>query len=166
MKVSKNFIAQEFVSKEAWNLYQKGVINIKWLINRDLVALAQFYKDFFREYYMSKDPEIKDVSIVINNWWWGGIYEERGFRMPDSKTGAKLSQHKFKDGFDCEVILIYKNGTRKEADPNEIRTIILKNETVFMEKGLTVLESSKYAPGWIHSDMRWTGMKHIFIVGK
>lgn len=34
-------------------------------------------------------------SMVMNTWHWGGSHSERGWRHPDTITGATLSQHKF-----------------------------------------------------------------------
>jgi hypothetical protein len=41
-------------------------------------------------------------KMTINDWYFGGEYQLRGFRPFDSGTGAEFSQHKFGRAFDCK----------------------------------------------------------------
>lgn len=75
--------------------------------------------------------------------------------MPDANVGSYLSQHKFGNAFDCHIKGLSADGVRQE---------IMDNEKEFMDAGLTTLESGAYAPTWVHSDCRDTGLDHIFIV--
>ena len=166
MKVSENFDIREFVPKSIWDRCGK---NSTWFVSRQVVELAQFYKDFFSEYYRANDnsgKEVEGVSIVINNWHYSsGGHQYRGFRPPKSTVGASLSQHRFCNAFDCDINIKYTDGTRKEADYKEIHKIIKENNDLFMSKGLTCVESVKDAPTWLHSDMRWIpDQKTILVV--
>lgn len=49
--------------------------------------------------------------LTINDWMWGGDFQESGFREWDTETGATLSQHKFGRAFDCK----FKNVTAEEV---------------------------------------------------
>ncbi len=77
----------------------------------------------------------------------------KGFR-PQSHSSAKYSQHKFGRGVDFQV----KNHT-----PNQVRQYILDNESMFMEMGLTRLEDGRDATTWVHLDLAWTGLDHVYV---
>jgi len=139
-KVSKNFYLDEFVPKEIHD--QFGASSL-WFVRKDLIGLAQFYRDYFQR------------PIMINNWWNNGPYNERGFRAPWSNVGGKLSQHKLCGAFDCSV---------GGMSPNEVRSSILADPKTFLGKGLTTIEHEDYSPTWVHSDMRYTNMEQILIV--
>lgn len=152
-QIEKNFDIREFVPR---SIYQRFGKNSTWFIDPMLPKLAQFYKDFFTYYFKTKDPNVSHVLIKINTWHYEkNGFQNRGFRFPNTKIGAKLSQHKFANAFDCEIIIVYYDGTQKEVDYKEIHQVIKQNESAFMDKGLTTLESVKIAKGWLHSDMRW-----------
>lgn len=38
--------------------------------------------------------------MLANDWYWGGKNQYRGYRPPECKIGAKLSQHRFGRAFD------------------------------------------------------------------
>lgn len=155
MKVSKNFDLREFVPKSLW--VEKGKACL-WYVSPTVISLAQFYKDWFSDYFE------ETVTVTVNDWLWGGEFQNRGWRYPDTEIGSQLSFHKggLCTAFDCEI---RRKESGKELNPTRIHTIILKHEKEFMKAGLTTLESKKYAPGWTHSDHRPTGLDHILVVG-
>lgn len=156
MKVSENFDIREFVPKSIWDKFKS---KSTWFVSPVVVGLAQFYKDWFTAYYKenySGDKTVESVIITVNNWHYkSGGHQYRGFRPPETKVGAKLSQHRFCNAFDCDIHIKFTDGTRQEASYTEIHKIINANAKVFMEKGLTTLEHPKDAPTWLHSDCRW-----------
>ena len=153
MKVSQNFDIREFVPRSIWN---KWGTRSTWFIEERVVKVAQFYKDFFTKYYKNKHDGLKTVSIVVNTWHYiKGGQQNRGFRTPSCKVGASMSQHRFCNAFDCDVILVFKDGRRVEANYKELHKIIKEYEDQFMGAGLSCLESVKDAPTWLHSDCRW-----------
>lgn len=162
MKVSTNFDLREFIPPEIFNKYGGAST---WFINKKAIDLAQFYKDFFTKYYKNKLDNVKTVLIVINNWHYGGVKKYSGFRPPTYKKGAKLSQHRFCNAFDCEIIIVFNDGSQQEVDYNDIHAIIKEYEAMFMEKGLTTVESVKLAAGWLHSDCRYIpNQTKLFII--
>lgn len=140
MKVSKNFRAEEFLPPEIFSSYGESSI---WFIDKRTVDLAQFVRDFFQR------------SVTINNWHSGGSFKERGFRVPESKTGQRLSQHKYCRAVDFTVAGI---------SPSEVKSTILHNSAKFLAVGMTTMESENYTPTWTHIDIRWTGLDSILIV--
>jgi len=61
----------------------------------------------------------RKTVIIINNWKWGGRLQERGLRPIYMTTGAKYSQHRFGNGFDCTVKDISSEDMRKEILNNK-----------------------------------------------
>jgi len=141
MKIRKDFDVREFVPPSIWRQFGKAS---RWFLDERMLDLAQFYRDYF------------DAPVTVNNWHYGGKFKERGFRLPNTDTGAQLSQHKMGRAFDCTV---------GGMSPNEVRKEIKDNEETFMEQGLTTLEHGDIATTWVHSDIRSTGQDDILIVG-
>lgn len=96
-----------------------------------------------------------NVPVTVNNWHTGGQFSERGFRLPNTSIGAKLSQHKFGRACDFNV---------KGMTPDEVRADILNHQDEFIAAGLTTIEAGEYAPTWVHADCRFTRSDEILIV--
>jgi len=140
MQIRPDFDLREFVPPAVWDQFGPAS---RWFLDPRMLDLAQFYRDFF------------EAPVTVNTWAWDGRFEERGFRLPDTNTGSRLSQHKFGRAFDCNV---------EGLTPDEVRSRIMDNEALFMEKGLTTLESGDIAKTWVHSDIRKTNQDSILIV--
>ena len=140
MKIRKDFDIREFVPKAVWQNFGESST---WFVDERILDLAQFYRDYF------------DAAVTVNTWHYGGKFEERGFRVPRTQTGASLSQHKFGRAFDCTI---------EGLSPDEVREEIMASEDIFMEKGLTTLESGDIATTWVHNDIRNHGDDEILIV--
>lgn len=173
MKVSENFDIREFVSQHTWN---KWGANCIWFIRPQLFMLAQWYKDFFTAYYASsEEKEVDTVLVVINNWHYtsGKKFYWRGYRPPIAYYLDKILMRKPKSeslhrqgiAFDCHFIIKYKDGTRRVPGMAEIHKIIKDFWPQFKARGLTTIESLKWATTWLHSDMRPTGLQELLIVG-
>jgi len=83
-----------------------------------------------------------DDVITINNWLWGGHYVDSGLRPPNSKTGAKLSSHRFGCGFDLKF---------KKMSAEMAHAFILKNQHLF--PNITRMESIEKTPSWVHVEI-------------
>lgn len=159
-----NFDVREFVPK---SIYDKFGVNSTWFVSEKAVKCAEFYKSFFIQYYKEKlgNDKVKTVLIVINNWHTGGTKQFSGFRPPDCNEGVSLSQHRFINAFDCEIIIVMSDGTKVEADYKEIHEVIQANEAEFMANGVSRIESVEIAKGWLHTDFAWIpNQKEILIV--
>lgn len=162
MKVSENFDVREFVSKALWDKYGT---NSTWFINPKIVDVAEFYRCFFFNHYKALYPNLVRVAIVVNNWHTGGTKQWSGLRTPDYKEGATLSQHRFKDAFDCEIFLVFSDGSRVEVDYIHIHQIIKANEALFLAQGISAIEDVAIAATWLHTDLRWIpGQTKLFFV--
>ena len=138
MKVSQNFFIEEFVPPEIWERFGNNAI---WFINPKIILINQFIRERFK------------VEVTVNNWKDLGQYKESGFRMPETKTGARLSQHKLGNASDTKV-----EGFTAEEVRNDIR----KNFDLYSKFGLSTIE--KDTDTWTHIDCRATGLDHLFEV--
>ena len=163
-KVSPNFDEREFVPESIYNNKYPNT----WFISKKQVEVAEFYKEFWTTYFKRKYPnEVEKVLIEINTWHYrpNGM-QYRGYRPPEYTKGAKYSQHRAYNGFDCEIIIVFKDGRRVEADYNEVHKVIKENNALFLSKGITTVESVKIAKGWLHTDFRYIpNQTQILVVG-
>lgn len=138
MKVAKDFILPEFVPRSIH--YRYGDKSI-WFLDPAVFDIAQFLKDRFKK------------IIIINNWIWGGTYNESGYRTPNTSTGATYSQHKFGRAIDVKI---------QDVTPAELRDDIIKHYNLYRKKGVTTIEEG--TPTWTHIDCRNTGSDDLLIV--
>lgn len=136
---SKHFIIQELVPKEIYEY--RGDKSIE-LIDKRLWTLIDFFRDYFA------------VPITINNWDSGGKFNESGFRLSNSKTGAALSQHKFGRAADLK----FEGLTNYDG----IRDVVIQHWDKFKEAGLTTIEAGTET--WLHVDIRDTNIDTLLIV--
>jgi hypothetical protein len=136
MKVSKDFSVFELVDE---GTYEKFGDSSVWFLDERTFPILQYFRERFG-------------STTVNTWKWGGSLNYRGFRPIHCAIGGTYSQHRFGRGFDI---------TCKDATPDEIRDDILRNESLYLSKGLTTIEMGV---DWVHWDIRNTGMNKIFKV--
>lgn len=77
----------------------------------------------------------------LNNWYWGGPRQERGFRLFDTKTGAAFSQHKFGRALDM---------TFRDYDADEVRNDILNSPYSITFQYIACVEMDV---SWLHIDV-------------
>lgn len=80
--------------------------------------------------------------ITVNNWHEGGTLKYRGYRGPECTVGAKKSQHRLGNAFDCTI----KGVTAEEA-----RQRILKNKSNPLLNRIMRLEGGV---SWLHFDLK------------
>ena len=123
----KWFEAQELVPPEIYELYFDD--SLIFIDNRILITL-----DYIREYF--------GKPVLVNNWHNGGNLKERCLRLWNTKTGAKLSQHKLGCAVDYNV-----DGYTSE----EVRQEILANQDNTFFKYITRME---LGTSWVHNDIK------------
>lgn len=89
------------------------------------------------------------VQAHINDYYWGGQYEQRGFRRYDYSMGAKNSMHKEGKALDM---------TFRNISAQEIRREIIKNRQKF--PFITRMEDKV---NWLHFDIKYTGKEDIVL---
>lgn len=140
MKLSTNFHITEFVPKEIWERYGENSI---WFIDMRVVNICELIRSRFNK------------PVIINDWRSGGQYHESGYRMPETTTGGKLSQHKFGRAADIKISGI---------SPKEIAKDIIANFDIYKKVGLTTIENVDMTPSWNHIDCRKTDLDSPLIV--
>ena len=148
MKISTHFYVEDFVPRIIHAQFGDRAI---WFVSPFMVNYAELLWSRYGK------------QVIINTWKQGGVLENRGFRTPDSSVGGKLSQHKFRNAIDTNVI---------GMSPEEISKDIIDNFSIYSKVGLTTIEDVKYTTGdvegdlkgWNHGDGRWTNQRDILIV--
>lgn len=139
MKVAANFSLSEFVSPA---IYKKWGVASLWFLDKRLFPLAQFIRD-------------RHGSTTINGTLNGHTYTQSGFREPGSKTGAKLSQHRFGRALDLKF---------SDATIQEVYDDIVNNFDLYKKFGLTTVENINFTKTWLHIDLRNTNQEELKIV--
>ena len=121
------FKTQELIDPKLYKIL--GDEAIKLLNPEALVALINL-REFF------------GAPVTVNNWHIGGSFQYRGYRSLDCKVGAKLSQHRLGNAFDCDI----KGYTAEEA-----RQKILANQDHLLLRSITRLEAGT---SWVHFDLK------------
>ncbi len=166
-----NFDVREFVSKEVFDQFGDK----SWqFVSDNIVKVANFTYNFFNTYYKAKDLTIEKVSVMCNNWHYGGQFNNRGLRtvkyindqVAKGIKTAMLSQHVggSTNAWDFNIVITYKGGRTLTVNSNEIYDIIVAHEKEFIAAGLTTLENKTMTQGWTHGDCRYTGLDKLNIV--
>jgi len=138
-KASKDFDIREFVPKNVYAIYGD---NSLWFVDNRIIQFCQWLRDFIKK------------PVTINNWHLGGQYNESCFRIPETPTGAKLSQHRQGRAVDIKV---------DGFSPDQVRDVIRKNfDLLSVNYGISVIE--KDTPTWTHVDCRFTGLSKLLEV--
>lgn len=124
MYISDKFEPYEFVPESIYENYGEKSL---WFIDDRMLITA----DQLREKY---------GKMIINNWYWDGQFDSRGFRPPGDPEGADLSQHRFGRALDIDF---------KEEDVDKVRQDILNNKGQYPFVHAVELDVS-----WLHIDCR------------
>lgn len=118
-----NFTLQELVHPDII----KALGEQAWeLLDPTALMMLQRIRNIFGPTYVNITPTVK--------------YKDRGLRLPNSKTGATFSMHKYGKAFDCSFA---------KFSPAIVRQYILNNPDDF--PGITAVEN---VDGWLHFDCR------------
>ena len=132
----KNFILQELI--DPWTFKTYGIRGWTFLDAR-AVEMLQLIRD-------------RHGPCRVNDWWKHGVRLASGFRPPQSRVGAKLSQHRFGRAFDVKPL---------QASVTDVREDIMDNPEVY--KYITRLEHEDAAPAWVHFDCAATEHNGIWV---
>ena len=79
-------------------------------------------------------------KMIVNDWFWGGVNDSRGFRTPDDLDGAELSPHKRGQAFDVSF---------DKYPAQKVRDDILENQDEF-----PYINAIEDDVTWLHFDTR------------
>lgn len=94
-------------------------------------------------------------TMVLNDWYWGGNNDSRGWRPPEDPDGAEFSDHKYGRALDS---------VPQKITLKEIHLDIVKNPSFYLDIGITTIESIDYATSWLHISNRWHIYDDILVV--
>jgi len=143
----KHFMIKEFVPPETWEA--EGEQSITHVDARILLTADQLW-EVFDSYQPGK------ISIVINNWCFGGKFKYRGYRPAGCTTGAKNSMHREVDGhlcgaFDADIYL-KKNDRSVLMPAASARAVIVQAREKF-----PYLMRMEDNVSWVHCDIKGAG---------
>lgn len=133
----KRFEIYELIPKElydmlgqnswlAWGMFDENLLRgIDWLADR----------------YSPKDP------VTINNWYWGGAFNQSGLRTAGSKYYSPTSQHSIGKAGDLKF---------KTITAEEIR------EDLRQLKYVPLITRVELDVDWLHVDTKHTGKNEIY----
>ena len=126
--IPKHFKIYELIPREEYCKYIKRKGDKLWLMfDRNLLITI----DVLRE---------KFGTLVINDWYWGGENQYRGWRPMNILLGAELSQHKFGRAVDF---------TPQKVTVNEVREYIRANQDLY-----PLISAMEDEVNWCHVDTR------------
>ena len=140
MKNSKNFLIQELVPEIIWKRYGE---NSRWFISKEMVEIIQKIRNRYGK------------SITVNNWYFDGRLQYRGYRPPMTEIGSMYSQHKLGQALDFNV---------EDYEPGEVYADIITHQDLFLGIGVTTIEDLEYTPTWTHIDRRNTKLGRLLII--
>lgn len=135
-------------------MYKSKYFKIEELVTPELFALLpeELLWRLFEESTLRWLDAVREAwgkPLLINNWhgtkfwqkFWGSkIYRESGLRNFNTKTGARLSKHRFAKGFDL-----------KTEDPKDIPALwnmLVGNRDL----GTARVEHIEATPTWVHGE--------------
>ena len=137
----EHFELYELVPRDIYERYSTiGKLHILWGI---LDPRVLWTNDRLRERY---------GRMVMNDWWWGGKNQYRGWRPPNCEIGSILSQHRFARGSDL---------IPTETTAERIRDDILADPFDEDFQYITCIEMDV---GWLHFDTRNWDKKSIGVL--
>ena len=148
MKKSKYFRIEELVPPAVFRAEGDGA----WeRLQDDLIDALDGVHDFLHE-------KLGTVVMTVNNWVWGGQYNESGYRVPETKTGAPGSMHKAGGAVDLKI---------KDHPAADIHKLIIDNQDDPRLQKISRMEASSATTTWCHLDVKALPMGkrriHVFI---
>lgn len=135
------FKLYELVPKDYYNKY--GTI-LWYLFDNRILIMA----DSLRKRY---------GKLIINDWYWNGTNQYRGWRPFDTNIGAKFSQHKW--GRALDII-------PQEVESSVIRKDIKSDPNNYDFRFITCIEDFE-GMSWVHIDCRnWDKDKNGILIVK
>jgi hypothetical protein len=122
----RHFQAYELVDRETYEKMGDGSLS---LFNTEALIALDALRDFFGK------------NIIVNNWHSGGSMQWRGLRTEECKVGAKFSQHRKGNAFDCTI----QGVTAKEA-----RSVIIAHQNDPLLSRIMRIEDGV---SWLHFDL-------------
>ena len=138
----RNFKTYELVSKEVYELL--GEEAIKLMDARFLQNIDQLCTDLKRD--------LGVTTVIVNDWKWGGKYNQSGYRELISDVGSAGSMHRVGSALDLK----FKGCTAKEA-----LEYLVENNRNYL--GIKRAEDVMVTKTWLHLDSKETGRSTLYI---
>lgn len=153
MKLNAYFDLREFIPKHVYDEF--GAQFCLRFVNPTVLRYSTWIKEMLHAHYG------QEVSVRINDWHYGGSFNNRAYRDPKSTVGKWTSTHRLCMATDMDFKF---KATGKQIPVKEIYDLILSKEKEAMSFGITRLEDIRDTPTWLHTDCSYTGLDRIQIV--
>lgn len=137
MRVSPNFILQEFVPIEIYREYGERALSFT---RQEVIDAMQCIR------------WLLGVSVIINNKHRGGPFNYRGWRPITYKDGADHSQHRLANAIDFHV---------KDMEIEKAYEILVNNADFLFRLGVRRIEVIEATQTYIHIDFANTGLNEV-----
>lgn len=141
MKLTERTDLREYVSPEVWKRHGEKAIRF---IDPDLIlADLALVKNL-------EDELNRPISIIINNWHYGGDRVASGLRTPDSSYYRITSAHAW--GRASDKLFEFKDGGKERVPNQAVYDHVLNNQELYAAMGIRRMEHIEDAPTWLHWD--------------
>lgn len=142
------FDIREYVPKSVYDEF--GEKSIRFIDERLVIADAKL-KELLSDHYG------EEVTVTVNNWHYGGTFDDRAFRPPTSTVGKWTSDHR--DGRASDKSFKIKS-TGASIPIKDVYEFVMKNEEFWYSLGIRIIENIKYTQTWFHWSLRWTTLPY------
>lgn len=143
-----NFKSYELVGSRVHNLL--GDNSLKLFKENFLFDMDNFVTDL--------KADLGCKSVVINDWFWGGAYDDSGYRDNLSTEGSSTSFHRKGMALDLKFVGISLDQAYEYLLKNKYRYPSIKRV-----ESLNATRSNNKYGGWLHIDCKPTGLTDIYV---
>lgn len=141
MKLTDRTDLREYVSPQIWR--EHGNNAIRFIDPNLILADLALVKNL-------EDELCRPISIIINNWHYGGDRVASGLRTPGSSHYRITSAHAW--GRASDKLFRYKDGNEEFVPNGIVYNHVLSNQEIYAAMGVRRVEHIDDAPGWLHWD--------------
>lgn len=140
--LTPNISLHEVIPRREYVLVKAGTLPPFNIVDMRIINAAQKFIDTFG-------------TTIINNWMDKGNLEFCGYRPYDYTDGAKYSLHRSARALDLHP---------QKISVAEVFAAFYKNQKLFYDWGVRIVEDQSMTPGWIHIAVADTDRPSILMV--
>jgi len=149
---SKYFCIEEFVSVATY----KEILNEFHAYGRDKIAAENHLWTLIHPLIISTADWVKEFvdmkPVTINDWKWGGNYNQSGLRDRGSKYFSETSQHSIGCAIDVKI-----KGMTSEEFRNKLKQIPKQDQ-----EALPFTRVEEGTDGWVHLDIKYSEEEGLY----
>lgn len=152
-KLNDHFDIREFVPKSVYDEF--GAAFCLRFVNPIMLHFATWLKiELGKKYGV-------EIAVRINDWHYGGTFNNRAFRPPTSTVGKWTSAHRLAMGIDMDF---KRKDTGAYIPIKDVFDFVMSKESEVLAMGVTRLEDYRDTATWLHADCLYTAKGTIQVV--